>query len=97
MSKLIMINSDGTETLLTNGSVIVGVDLSETEDLTASYGEFLTSPTEVEFECETRLDTKSLWLLLTGEKISNNWLKMHGGIMTRKSYDERKGRRKKNG
>ncbi len=88
MSKLIMINSDGIQTPLSTESINVDVDFSDMED----YTSILTAPTEVEFECETRLDTKSLWLLLTGEKISNNWLKMHGGIMTRKSYEERKKR-----
>lgn len=43
-----------------------------------------------EITIEMRLITRQMWLLLTGRKVSNNWLKMHGGIMQRKSYKERK-------
>lgn len=47
-------------------------------------------PQEITIEIETaRIDKKDLLSLLLGRKVTNNWLKMHGGVMTRK-----KGRKK---
>ena len=37
------------------------------------------------FLAEIKLDRNARLSLLYGRKITNNWLKMHGGIMTRKS------------
>ena len=39
-----------------------------------------------------RFDRLAVLSLIHGRKITNNWLKMHGGVMIRKS----KGRKKKN-
>lgn len=34
-----------------------------------------------------------LWLsLIHGRRVTNNWLKMHGGVMTRKAWEKRKTR-----
>lgn len=37
------------------------------------------------FECEVKVDRLGLLSLIYGRKITNNWLKMHGGIMTRRA------------
>ena len=58
---------------------VMGIDLSETAD----------------FTCEVRLNHRVLLSIFTGRKITNNWLKMHGGIMVRKSWEERRRRKKK--
>lgn len=47
-------------------------------------------PATITFNC--RFDRLAVLSLIHGRKITNNWLKMHGGVMTRKS----KGRKKKN-
>ena len=44
---------------------------------------------EGSFLAEIKLDRSTRLSLLYGKKITNNWLKMHGGIMTRK-YSRRK-------
>ena len=38
----------------------------------------------VEFECKATVDQHAILSLLLGRKITNNWLKMHGGVMSRK-------------
>ena len=38
-------------------------------------------------------DRNSILSLIYGEKITNNWLKMHGGVMSRKGTRRRKRRR----
>ena len=52
---------------------------------------FLNNP--ITFTCNTCYINRNLILsALYGEKITNNWLKMHGGVMTRKG----KGRKHRN-
>lgn len=40
----------------------------------------------VEVSFTARFDPWDMWLYLTGRKITNNWLKMHGGIMRRRAH-----------
>ncbi len=44
------------------------------------------------FLAEIKLDRNTRLSLLYGRKITNNWLKIHGGIMTRKPSRSRKPR-----
>lgn len=39
------------------------------------------------------IDRNSILSIIYGEKITNNWLKMHGGVMSRKGARRRKHRR----
>lgn len=48
---------------------------------------------EGSFLAEIKLDRNTRLSLLYGRKITNNWLKMHGGIMTRKTSRSRKNSR----
>lgn len=50
---------------------------------------------EGSFLAEIKLDRNTRLSLIYGRKITNNWLKMHGGIMTRKSSRSRKSSRRK--
>lgn len=47
---------------------------------------------EGSFLAEINLDRNSRLSLIYGRKITNNWLKMHGGIMTRKPSRSKKTR-----
>ena len=53
-----------------------------------------SKPSELTFEAEMRIDPFVLFGLLTGEKLTNNYLKMHGGVIQRrktiKRYRERR-------
>lgn len=55
----------------------------------------LREPCEAIIEVKTKFDPKTLLLILTGMKVSNNWLKMHGGVMSRKRYSKKKRRTNK--
>lgn len=50
---------------------------------------------EGSFLAEIKLDRNTRLSLIYGRKITNNWLKMHGGIMTRKPSRSRKNSRHK--
>lgn len=45
------------------------------------------------FTAKMELDRLTALSLIYGMKITNNWLKMHGGIMTRRSGKRKKGKR----
>lgn len=47
----------------------------------------------IEFECNMDISPAAKVFLLTGKWPSNNWFKMHGGVLQRKAY-KRKGRYK---
>lgn len=53
-----------------------------------------SKPSELTFEAEMRFDPCVLFGLLTGMKLTNNYLKMHGGVIQRrktiKRYRERR-------
>ncbi len=45
---------------------------------------------EIQLEFEARITPRILLLLYTGKYPTNNWLKMHGGIMERRNRRRRK-------
>lgn len=59
--------------------------LSKTEKI----GQIVKIPKEITMEFQTRVTPRLLLTLATGMSISNNWLKMHGGIMERKVQIEK--------
>lgn len=50
----------------------------------------LKIPKEIQLEFEARITPRILLLLYTGKYPTNNWLKMHGGIMERRNRRRRK-------
>ena len=50
----------------------------------------LKIPKEIQLELEARITPRILLLLYTGKYPTNNWLKMHGGIMERRNRRRRK-------
>ena len=59
--------------------------LSKTEKI----GQSVEIPKEITMEFQTRVTPRLLLTLVTGMSISNNWLKLHGGIMERKVQIEK--------
>ena len=41
-------------------------------------------PNSYEMTSEIKMDRQSMLSLIYGQKMTNNWLKMHGGVMTRR-------------
>lgn len=60
--------------------------LSKTEKI----GQSLEIPKEITMEFQARVTPRILLLLYTGKYPTNNWLKMHGGIMERRNRRRRK-------
>lgn len=59
----------------------VGIDTAAGDEI--DYPVLLKAePTEITFEA--KVDKLTLLSILTGVKVTNNWLKLHGGIMRRK-------------
>ena len=50
----------------------------------------LKIPKKIQLEFEARITPRVLLLLYTGKYPTNNWLKMHGGIMERRNRRRRK-------
>lgn len=59
--------------------------LSKTEKI----GQSVEIPKEITMEFQARVTPRLLLTLATGMSISNNWMKMHGGIMERKVQIEK--------
>ena len=59
--------------------------LSKTEKI----GQSVEIPKEITMEFQARVTPQLLLTLLTGLPITNNWLKLHGGIMERKVQIEK--------
>lgn len=59
--------------------------LSKTEKI----GQSVEIPKEITMEFQARVTTRLLLTLVTGLPITNNWLKLHGGIMERKVQIEK--------
>lgn len=66
-------------------------EVVETDEEITEPVEYYTDK-EGSFSSEIKLDRNTWLSLLYGRKITNNWLKMHGGIMTRKTSRSRKTR-----
>lgn len=52
------------------------------EHLSTSYSDKMTF--------DIRLDSLTILSLLGGRRVTNNWLKMHGGVLIRKGLQKRK-------
>lgn len=52
------------------------------EHLSTSYSDKMTF--------DIRLDSLTVLSLLSGRRVTNNWLKMHGGVLMRKGLQKRK-------
>lgn len=59
--------------------------LSKTEKI----GQSVEIPKEITMEFQARVTPRLLLTLFTGLPITNNWLKLHGGIMERKVQIEK--------
>lgn len=77
----------GTGTLYLDGSPIGEIqeasferEESRVSDLAASFKKL----GEVTLTATTRLRRLTFLSLIHGRKVTNNWLKMHGGVMTRR-------------
>ena len=57
------------------------VEFEELEDVNPIV-KVIREPTEATFEC--KLSRTTFLSLVCGRKVTNNWLKMHGGIMSRR-------------
>ena len=70
-------NETGGEKIPVPATPVSFVD--ETVDTSPSIVR-LTEPVEIEFK--TMIDQRTMLALLLGRNITNNWLKMHGGVMS---------------
>ena len=81
--------------------IIFMVNATETIEINESHTEPEPIPTYIKklppltFTCNVGYwNTRALLSLITGQHITNNWLKMHGGVMTRKGKGRKSNRRK---
>ena len=83
-------NEDGSVSESFTLSSLSNIDISMEAELDKSdaedYISALVSNKPVEFSCETRINPWVMFYLLTGIKPTNNWFKMHGGVMRRKRH-----------
>ena len=64
---------------------IDAVETIDTEPATPNkMRSILAGDHSAELTITTRFDNLSLLSLFTGRKMTNNWMKMHGGVMRRK-------------
>lgn len=85
MNKLIF--SDGTEV-----QTIGPIELTP-EERARNFKKCL-SPHEATFEVDLSFNPLTLWHILTGMKITNNYLKYHGGVLQRRRQIEKLRKRK---
>ena len=70
------------------------IETEEQKEIISLELEHLFQPMECEFTVQNAVYNRNLLLsLLHGRKVTNNWLKQHGGVMTRKK-ERKKGRNK---
>lgn len=74
---------------ITNGAVEWGVQFGEPLEESMA---FVTRSATGTFEGKLQVDHLDVLSLMYGMRITNNWLKMHGGIMTRRGGKRKKGR-----
>ena len=77
----------GSGTFFINGEPLFYSDESEiaidnTNTINQKTLRIIKEP--VEFTTNCVVDRNTMLSLLYGRKVTNNWLKMHGGVMTRK-------------
>lgn len=83
---LTLFTSDG-EKIGTINAEEVKIDIENNEDIIKKNNKSDFNPFEkCSFECETKLNLFTYYYLMYGIKMTNNYLKMHGGIMRRKRW-----------
>ncbi len=88
-----MIDKIGNLTLFTSDGEKIGtlqeveIDMDNKEDIIDENNKLDFNPFEkCSFEVESKIDLFSFYDLFYGYKMTNNYLKMHGGIMRRKRW-----------
>lgn len=65
----------------------VEIDMDNKEDIIDENNKLDFNPfEECSFEVESKIDSFSFYNLFYGIKMTNNYLKMHGGIMRRRKW-----------
>ena len=62
------------------------LEIAETAADEIAQTVFLVTGEPIEITVEAKIDKLALLSILTGVKVTNNWLKLHGGIMRRKRW-----------
>lgn len=93
LGELIFYNADGSEIMRSENISEASIEPNESSDPNG----VIKAPQSIEGELRFNghIDTKVVLSLLTGMKITNNWLKLHGGVIERKSY-KKYGKKKRN-
>ena len=60
------------------------------EEYVNDANQIIKLPNNHTMMAEFKMDRLSMLSLIYGQKITNNWLKMHGGVMTRRKKRGRK-------
>jgi hypothetical protein len=84
-----------TETLYLDGKPLIRGEfplctLSEDESEYQGDGLSLSQEISGSISFETNITARQMLFLMTGKLPSNNWLKMHGGVMERKARRKRR-------
>lgn len=85
MAELIFYTPDGKEQFR--------VDAVRELDATPIINEpipMFNEPRQTELRFSAHIRDQDILSLLAGKRITNNWLKMHGGVMRRKVHERRK-------
>ena len=62
---------------------VAELKIGKPDEDTIEFPTLLYGDGSVEFGCKSVINRNLLLRLLTGFPVTNNWLKMHGGIMSR--------------
>ena len=62
---------------------VAELKIEKPDEDTIEFPTLLYREDSVEFDCKSVINRNLLLRLLTGFQVTNNWLKMHGGIMSR--------------
>ena len=62
---------------------VAELKIEKPDEDTIEFPTLLYRDSSVEFDCKSVINRNLLLRLLTGFPVTNNWLKMHGGIMSR--------------
>ena len=62
---------------------VAELKIEKPDEDTIEFPTLLYRDGSVEFDCKSVINRNLLLRLLTGFPVTNNWLKMHGGIMSR--------------
>ncbi len=68
----------------------VYVTQETTDDGNKTFRSTFYNNDTVTLEISTKISRNAYLSLIFGQKVTNNWLKLHGGIMTRRPLNERR-------